>query len=270
MGADDATTVRLCGPLGVELSGREAVLPGRQGRLAFAYLVVNRRRAVGRDELIELLWPQSLPADPGEALSALLSRVRRTVGADVLCGRRELELVLPSGAWVDLEAALDAAERADAALAAGDPESAWRAAGASVEIAGGGFLAGDEAPWAQDRRREVSELRLRALEAMAAAGVALGGNRLADAERAAREAIEAAPFRESGHRLLMAALAGRGNVAEALRAYDGLRVLLRDELGTAPGADVQALHGRLLDPTLPPGTEAPLAPRRRRARSEGS
>ena len=57
MGPDGATSVRLCGALGVELSGREAVLPGRQGRLAFAYMVVNRRRAVGRDELIELLWP---------------------------------------------------------------------------------------------------------------------------------------------------------------------------------------------------------------------
>jgi DNA-binding SARP family transcriptional activator/tetratricopeptide (TPR) repeat protein len=246
MGADGATTVRLCGPLSVELSGREAVMPGRQGRLAFAYLVVNRRRAVGRDELIDLLWPERLPADPGEALSALLSRVRRAVGADVLTGRRELELVLPAEAWVDLEAALSAAERADSALAAADLEGAWSAAGTCVEIARGGFLAGDEAPWAHDRRRDVHELRLRALEARAAAGIGLGGNRLADAERAAREAIEAAPFRETGHRLLMAALAARGNVAEALRAYECLRVLLRDELGTAPGADVQALHRRLL------------------------
>src|SRR5207342_238865 len=97
-----------------------------------------------------------------------------------------------------------------------------------VKIAGGGFLAGDDAPWAHDRRHEVNELRLRALEAIAAAGIGLGGSRLAEAERAAREAIEGAPFRESGHRLLMAALAGRGNVAEALRAYECLRVLLRD------------------------------------------
>jgi DNA-binding SARP family transcriptional activator len=246
MGPDAATTVRLCGALGVELSGREAILPGRQGRLAFAYMVVNRRRAVGRDELIELLWPERLPADPGEALSALLSRMRRAVGAEVLTGRRELELVLPAAAWVDLEVALDSAERADAALAAGDLEGAWGAAGACVEIAAGGFLAGDDAPWAHDRRHDVNELRLRALEAIAAAGVGLGGGRLAEAERAAREAIEGAPFRESGHRLLMAALAGRGNVAEALRAYECLRVLLRDELGTAPGADVQALHHRLL------------------------
>ena len=172
--------------------------------------------------------------------------MRRAVGADVLTGRRELELALPPGAWVDLDAAVDGAERAEAALAAGDAQAAWSAAAACGEIAAGGFLAGDDAPWAQERRREVAELRLRALEAGAAAGIALGGARLADAERAAREAIEAAPFRESGHRLLMSTLAERGNVAEALRAYEELRVLLRDELGTAPGAEVQELHRRLL------------------------
>ena len=61
-----------------------------------------------------------------------------------------------------------------------------------------------------------------------------------------RALIDAAPFRESGHRHLMAALAARGNVAEALRAYDDLRVLLRDDLGAAPGAAIQALHERLL------------------------
>ena len=56
-----------------------------------------------RDELRELLWPDAPPADPAESLTALLSRLRRALGADVLEGRRELRLVLPAGAWVDLE-----------------------------------------------------------------------------------------------------------------------------------------------------------------------
>jgi hypothetical protein len=120
------------------------------------------------------------------------------------------------------------------------------AANVCEEIAARGFLAGDDSPWARERRHDVQELRLRALEAIALAGAALGGNHLAEAERAARTAIEVAPFRESGHRLLMEALAGHGNVAEALRVYEQLRVLLRDELGAVPGADVQALHQRLL------------------------
>ena len=75
----------------------------------------------------------------------------------------------------------------------------------------------------------------------------------------------------------MAALAERGNVAEALRAYEELRVLLRDELGTAPGAEVQELHRRLLTGGAAARAAArrePAPPERRRrarrARSAGS
>ncbi len=45
----------------------------------------------------------------------------------------------------------------------------------------------------------------------------------------------------------MEALARRGNVAEALRAYEKLRVLLREELGIAPGPAVQDVRRRLLN-----------------------
>ena len=42
--------IRLCGPMGVERDGRAlgAALPGRQGRLLFAYLLLNRDRDCGR------------------------------------------------------------------------------------------------------------------------------------------------------------------------------------------------------------------------------
>ena len=44
----------------------------------------------------------------------------------------------------------------------------------------------------------------------------------------------------------MEALERRGNLAEALRAYERLRVLLRDELGIAPSPALQDAHRRLL------------------------
>jgi DNA-binding SARP family transcriptional activator len=44
----------------------------------------------------------------------------------------------------------------------------------------------------------------------------------------------------------MEALAARGNTAEALLVYDGLRHRLRDELGAAPSAPTQSLHRALL------------------------
>jgi DNA-binding SARP family transcriptional activator len=44
----------------------------------------------------------------------------------------------------------------------------------------------------------------------------------------------------------MEALEARGEIAEALLVYDRLRRLLRDELGVAPGTEVQAVLERLL------------------------
>ena len=52
------TTVQLCGRFVVELEGRrvEQSLPGRQGRLLFEFLVLNRDRPLTRGELVEAVW----------------------------------------------------------------------------------------------------------------------------------------------------------------------------------------------------------------------
>ena len=256
-----ASRIWLCGKLEVELGGEriEGRLPGRQGPLVFALLVLNRGRPVARDELIGALWPGAPPADPDESLSALLSKVRHAVGRQTLTGRHELTLVLPDDIEIDVEQASAASEHAQQAIAAGDWQAARDAASAALQIAARGFLVGLDSPWVEDRRSELEDLRLRALEAAAQAGVALGGAHLPAAEQAARELVRAAPLREAGHRLLMEALASRGEVAEALAAYEELRVVLRDELGMTPGDSVRALHERLLsgEPPAPAPRAAP-------------
>jgi pentatricopeptide repeat protein len=81
---------------------------------------------------------------------------------------------------------------------------------------------------------------------VATASLQIGGPELPQAARTARQLIELAPFRETGHRILMEALARDGNVAEALRVYDRLRIMLREELGIPPSPAVQDVHRRLL------------------------
>jgi DNA-binding SARP family transcriptional activator len=44
----------------------------------------------------------------------------------------------------------------------------------------------------------------------------------------------------------MEAFERQGNIAEALRVFERLRGLLRDELGAAPSPFVQQVHTRLL------------------------
>ena len=239
--------MQLCGALAVELWGRriDNLLPGRQGRLLFAYLAISRLQTVSRDTLIDVLWGDLPPADASGALSALISKTRAVIG-EVLHGRTELILALPEPAYVDVEVALSQLHSAESAVAVGAWRRAWAPALSALFVARRRFLPEAEAPWAEAWRRRLAEVRLRALESYAKACLELGGTELPGAERAARELVDVAPLRESGHLLLMRALAASGNVAEALAAYERLRILLREELGVDPNDAVQEQYVRLL------------------------
>jgi SARP family transcriptional regulator, regulator of embCAB operon len=245
--AQAVTRIQVCGRLALELDGvrREAELPGRQGRLLFIYLVWRRHEELTRPTLIDALWPSGPPDAADSAVSALLSKLRSVLG-DALAGRGAIQLRLPAGSRVDLEDAIEAIHRAESAYSQGDWARAWAAAQTSMFTARRGFLPDEALRWAEEVRRRLDEVYRRALETYAGASLQLGGTELATAERACRELVEVAPFRESGHRLLMETLFASGNVAEALRAYDSLQRLLRDELGVPPSADIRALHGRIL------------------------
>lgn len=240
--------IYLCGRLVVSLDGLrvEDALPGRQGRLTFAYLVVNRGKAVERGELIEALWGETSPADPESALSSILSKLRRIIAPVRLEGRSALTLELPGETWIDLDAASEALHRAEAAAAQGRFVDAWSPSRVALHVAGRGFLTDHDAQWTEPYRARVAELYLRALECYGRACFEIGGTEFGGAERSARSLIRTAPYRESGYRMLMESLTAAGNAAEALRVYDDLRVLLREELGVTPGERTQSLHRDIL------------------------
>src|SRR5262249_26525435 len=126
--------IYLTGRLSIELDRMvvdERRLPGRQARLAFAFLCC-RRGPVSREELGDVIWPEELPTEWDTALTALISRPRGVpagleqpgppfIGSAFGC----YELYLPSDAWVDVAAAAEAADEAEGALRAGEPGRAW-------------------------------------------------------------------------------------------------------------------------------------------------
>jgi DNA-binding SARP family transcriptional activator len=242
--------IQICGQIAIERDGYrlDARLPGRQGRLLFTYLIVNRHRQVPRGELAEALWREPDPAAVDTRLSPLLSKLRRVFGAETVDGRSILRLCLPD-AWVDLEAAAEAIHRAESSVAQRDWARAWGPALTALIVAERGFLPGEEALWIDEIRHQLTLLRLRALECYAAAGLGVGGTEIAGAVRAGRQLIRLAPLRESGYRYLMEAHAAQDNLGEALEVYGQLSDCLRDQLGVSPSPATRELHERLLAAT---------------------
>jgi DNA-binding SARP family transcriptional activator len=241
--------IYLTGPVRIELGERlveGAGFPGRQGRLLFAYLVAERDQAQPRDRIAELLWGDAPPRSWESALAAVVSNLRRLLGS-VGLGRDALgqtggcyRLLLPTDAWVDLEAAADAVERAEGWLRAGDPAGAYNWAGVATAVGRRAFLPGEEGPWVERRRAELRDVLLRGLDCFAEVFVWSGEAPLAI--RAAGEAIALEPFRETGYQRLMRVHAALGNRAEALRVYQRCRRLLADELGVDPSPRTEAVY----------------------------
>jgi DNA-binding SARP family transcriptional activator len=224
-------------------------LPGRQGRVAFAMLAAEHA-PISKDVIADELWAGEPPPSWEVALRAVMSKVRAAVGEVGLDGDALTHafgcyhLRLPADAWIDLEAAADAVHRGETALAKDDLEGAMGWSLAANAIARRGFLPTEEGRWVAQRRAELQDIHLRALECRAR--VQLARRQYGAASRDAERVIGFEPFRESAHRLLMSAHAGAGNRAQALRAYERCRATLADELGTGPSAETESLYLEIL------------------------
>lgn len=154
------------------------------------------------------------------------------------------KLTLPAGTWIDVDAAAEAVELAEERLAAGDLDEARSQGAAAAALARRSFLPGEDGSWVEERRRDLREILVRALECRRDAS--FGAGELTEAVRHAEEVTDLEPFRESGYRRLMEVHAAAGNPAEALRVYERCRRLLAGELGAYPSPETESMYRDLL------------------------
>ncbi len=234
----------------------ERRFPGRQGRLLFAYLVAEQGRAVPRDELAEALWGEDPPATWDKALTVLVSKLRGLLAEHGIDGSKALtgafgcyRLDLPEGSWIDVVAAGSAGQEAEDALTAGDLEKARAAAALAASVVRQPFLPGEGGAWVEEKRRELIEVHVRALNVLTDACLRSGNAQAA--AKWAEEAVALAPFRETGYRRLMEAHVAAGDRAEALRVYERCRRLLAEELGAYPSPETESIYRELLETASP-------------------
>ncbi len=236
------------GPGRVEREGR-VVAPSewsyaRVRELLFLLLCQGPRT---REQIGVALWPDASPAQLRGLVHDALYHLRRALGDKgwirYAQGRYHLDPTL--GFWSDV-----GAFEVHLAETRRDPEQAVAALDAAVTLYQGDLLEDfPAAGWAEAHR---SRWRQEFLTALCSLGeLHLRAGRNGAAVQAFRRALGADAMLETAHRGVMRALAAQGEVAQAVRHYEGLRILLRDEVGVMPAPETVALAGLLSGNTEP-------------------
>ena len=235
----------LLGPTTVIGDAGEIPVQGTIRRRLLARLLVAGGRPVSIARLEEDLWDGSPPASASSTLKSHVSLLRRSLGRGRLDSRGggyilhvepdELDVSLFE---TDAQAGADLLRRGEVRLAAeafatGSPDGG---AGPSPMWPGAG--------WAQPEAVRIEEVRAFALDCWLEARLALGETHQIVAS--AEAAIAEHPLSERLWAKLMTALYRSGRQADALRAYQRLRLLLGEELGIEPSVELVELETAIL------------------------
>ncbi|HEU4325111.1 MAG TPA: AAA family ATPase [Roseiflexaceae bacterium] len=249
-------TIQLLGPPQITLDGEHLSLTRRKSRALLFYLAAQAA-PVGRDQLIELLWPDLDRPAAQQTLRTTLHGLRKALGGWVVADEA---LALAPDAQVDvrrLQRVLAVPPRDPAALQA------------ALDLGRGEFLQGFSLPdapafddWIAAQRARFQQLRADGLAALATLHEGRGDYRAALA--ALENALAADPLQEDVQRAAMRLHYLAGDRVGAIRRYEQLRELLDDELGVPPMPETRALYDAIVTDRLaeehPPATAAAPAP----------
>ncbi|MEV6543434.1 BTAD domain-containing putative transcriptional regulator [Streptomyces sp. NPDC051665] len=224
--------------------GTPVPVGGARLRALLTVLALRPGRTVPASLLVDEVWGVDPPADATGALQALVGRLRRALGADAITSAESGYRLAAAPDDIDLHRFERLTGEGLRALADGNPAKAAEVLDDALVLWNGPALA--DLP---DRTAEAARWETRHLDARRArltAAVSLGTADTALPELTAL--CDTHPLDEPLQSLRLRALRATGRTAEALAAYEDVRQLLADRLGSDPGPELRALHGELLSP----------------------
>ncbi|MEV6570652.1 BTAD domain-containing putative transcriptional regulator [Streptomyces sp. NPDC051577] len=225
--------------------------------LASLALRAGSPAAVTVADLVHEVWGDDPPQDAPAALQALVSRLRRALGA------RDRVLADPTGGYrlaatredVDLHRftrlAREGARQLDA-HAATPPATAAATLRSALALWRGAALADLSEPARSALAAAPEALRTAARRGRVEAELRAGATDPASLLPELDALIHEHPYDEPLRVLQLRALRAAGRPADALAAYERTRRTLVENLGTDPGPALRALHAELLRPTPGP------------------
>ncbi|MGC0418222.1 ATP-binding protein [Embleya sp. AB8] len=228
--------------------GREVTAPRLCALLAL--LAGDVRAGCGLGRLVAELWPDELPARPAKAVQVLVSRARAQLGADVIARTPTGYRLTLAEDRVDSSAVLRHAAASAARAEVGDHAGSLAAAEAGLALwQGAPDEVGDPDDPVATLRAERAPVRAALDRARALALARLGRH----AEAAGPLAVAASTHAHDEEVLaeLLRSEAATAGPSAALARYEAYRRGLRAELGTDPGAGLEAVQRELLRGAAP-------------------
>ncbi|WP_234441585.1 AfsR/SARP family transcriptional regulator [Streptomyces sp. WM6386] len=254
-GSPEPLGLEVLGPLRARRGGTPLELGPVKRQAVLAALALRQGSVVSHERLLDAVWGEEPPAGGRKVLPTHVNSLRRALDPE---GTPPAKSVIRSGkGWYRFaveEVRLDTADldeqgaQALRTAASGDLTTAADQLLAAMGLFRGEPLAGLPGPFAREERQRWDErrrtYRLERLKCL----VLLGryGDALDDLSGLSASSADDR-YDESLTALRIRALYGRGRQAEALRAFEDLRVRLRDELGTDPGEELRRVHEAVLN-----------------------
>lgn len=248
--------IKLLGRFCVEdADGQPINVPGAKTQGLLAFLAMTTDRPPTRDQIIAHFWGDRFSDQARQSLRQAIAKLRR---------------ILPSG---DAEALIVDQDRIGLNrdvfrvdvdrlqhLATSEDEAEVAAA---VELLRGPLLDGlfGQQPvfedWIAGERLRMAELSARVLEK--ASGIARRSGELERALNHARRVVELDPWSDAAQMGLLRLMAESGNRAQAIQTFKAYETTLDEELGIAPGQELQDLMAQIRHDRLPVKTDADAA-----------
>ncbi|MEU6661378.1 BTAD domain-containing putative transcriptional regulator [Streptomyces sp. NPDC046821] len=234
--------------------GTAVPVGGPRLRALLTVLALRPGRTVPPRTLADEVWGADPPADATGALQALVGRLRKALGADAVHSSEGGYRLTADPEDIDVFRFERLVGDGVRAQSDGDPGKAAAVLDDALSLWHDPALA--DLPDRSAGAARWEALHLDARRTRLSASLALGQADTALPELTAL--CDARPLDEPLQTLRLRALRDTGRPAEALAAYEQVRVLLAEQLGTDPGPALQALHANLLTPAPAP-TQTPTA-----------
>jgi len=223
--------------------------PTRRVEELFGYLLINQKAPIPRDRLVEVLWPDSPPANGRASLSTALWRLKsvfvqiKAADQEYINSTRDAIAFAPkeplSSDLIEFERYLDKAARAKS------DEARIGALRSAVALYKGGFCEGIYSEWCLAERERLERAYIRALGLLMSIHIKQG--KYDQAIPYGKKIVILDPLREEVHRALMSCYLALDRRVEAVRQFQRCARLLQRELNILPMGDTIDLYRRVID-----------------------